>query len=282
MRVTLLGSGSRGNAIVVEGSGGRVLVDAGFPPRTLASRLQAAGIAPASIEALLLTHEHVDHARGAAAAVARWGWPVVATPGTLGAVWPAEPGAGPARASGVALRAGGPQALVGGFEVAAIAVPHDAAEPVALLLTDRASGCRVGIALDLGAVPEPLAAAFQRVDVLVVESNHDEALLAQGPYPWPLKQRIRGGHGHLSNHAAARLAVRCAHRGLRAVVLAHLSEVNNRPALALACTRDALRGAGWRRDAVHVGLPTEVGGPWPARGPASGSGALAAQLSLAL
>jgi phosphoribosyl 1,2-cyclic phosphodiesterase len=241
--VTMLGSGSRGNAILIDGSEGTVLVDAGFGVRTLAKRFESAQRVPDDVGALLLTHEHVDHACGAAAACDRWSWPVHATAATLAAL--------SVQASGspmltVPLADLGPTTICG-FTVEHAPVPHDAADCRALVLTDVRSGARAGIVLDTGHVPDGLSDFLERLDLLVLESNHDSALLTNGPYPWPLKQRISGGQGHLSNTDAAGLAAACAHRGLRGVVLAHLSETNNTPDLALSATRDALRKAGWKR-----------------------------------
>jgi len=264
LRITVLGSGSRGNAILIDGTDGAVLVDAGFGPRSLARRLSAAGRRPEEISALLLTHEHTDHASGAAAACARWGWPLYGSAGTLNALG-ADAGtdAGtdtgavadvPLRAPALAAHAfleTGPT-IVGGFLVETTGVPHDARDCRALVLTDIRSGARAGVAMDVGRVPEALPVAFERLDLIVVESNHDEQMLARGPYPWSLKQRISGGLGHLSNGAAAAFVSGCAHRGLRGVLLTHLSETNNLPALAIERTRDALRRAGWRRDALSA------------------------------
>jgi phosphoribosyl 1,2-cyclic phosphodiesterase len=250
VQVTVLGSGSRGNALVIESGGHRVLVDAGFSARALATRLAAARIAPESIDALLLTHEHDDHASGAVAASARWGWPVVATAGTLAAL-PALP-----RAATTVLGAAG--AAVGPLRLDGVPVPHDAREPVAVLCTDTGSGARCGIVTDAGRVPEGLADRLGRLDILVVEANHDAARLAAGPYPAMLKRRIAGGAGHLNNAQAARLAGACVRAGLGAVVLAHLSETNNTPQLAVQAVRTALRAAGWRPRGLHVAAQGEV------------------------
>lgn len=278
LRLTVLGSGSRGNAIVVEGSHGRLLVDAGFGVRALERRLGAAGVAPDSIDALVVTHEHTDHASGALDAVARWGWRLAATQGTLAAlgVGADQDGA----ASGIACLGHVP-CSIGGLRVEPIPVPHDAREPVALVITDEPTGARAGIALDLGHVPEALVAAFDRLDLLLVEANHDAVLLRDGPYPWMLKRRISGGLGHLSNDAAATLAARCAHRGLSAVVLAHLSETNNSPAHAVTTVGAALRQAGWRRDALRAAAQGTVSGPHAA-GAATGLAGPSVQLSLGL
>lgn len=250
LRVTVLGSGSRGNAILIDGTDGAVLVDAGFGPRSLARRLTAAGRRPDEIRALLLTHEHTDHASGAAAACARWGWPLYASAGTIDAMGVGSgPDAAPRNARAFTTEGA---TSISGFLVETTAVPHDARDCRALVFTDIRSGARAGVAMDVGRVPDALPVAFERMDLLVVESNHDEQMLARGPYPWSLKQRISGGLGHLSNGAAAAFVSACAHRGLRGVLLTHLSETNNLPALAIERTRAALRRTGWTRDALSA------------------------------
>lgn len=249
MRLVVLGSGSRGNAIVVEDAGVRLLVDAGFGVRTLAERLRSASIDPASIDALLLTHEHGDHACGAAAAVRRWGWPVLASAGTLAAL-PALAGAS------CTSMTPGTSCLMGTWSIEATRIPHDAAEPVAFVVA-LPTGGRVGIAHDLGHVPAALRAAFTGLDAVVLEANHDPALLRAGPYPPVVQARIAGATGHLSNGQAAEALGGMAHAGLRHVVLAHLSEQTNTPAHAREAVRAALgrtrcRGQVWAaaQDAV--------------------------------
>lgn len=257
MRISVLGSGSRGNAILVQAGDSCVLVDVGFGPRSLARRLAAVGCAPESIQAVVLTHEHVDHAGGALQACARWQWPLLATGGTLAAL----------AAPDVRMQeiTHGTPWSVGDLQGASLRVPHDAADCAALRLEHQPSGQRVGIALDLGHLPTGLSSFFERLDVLVVEANHDVAMLRSGPYPSALKQRIRGPLGHLDNAAAGALASECAHGGLRAVVLAHLSETNNAPALAVQCVVDALRRnrtvANFPRERVHAASQGEVLGP---------------------
>lgn len=235
----------------------RLAVDVGFGPRAMARRLREAGIAPESVAGAVLTHEHQDHAQGALDARLKWRWTLLGTAGTLDAL---RPGAATARLQAV------PTAAATAFEdvdITLLPVPHDAAAPAAVLIEDRRSGWRVGVAQDLGAVPDGLRAAFRDLDVLVVEANHDPELLRQGPYPPHLQRRITGGRGHLSNAAAATWLAEAADRRLRHVVLAHLSETNNTPALALAAAREALRRAGSRatlvaaaqREGVAVGAP---------------------------
>jgi phosphoribosyl 1,2-cyclic phosphodiesterase len=276
MRVTVLGSGSGGNAILVDGTEGSVLVDCGFGPRILARRLKLMDRRPEQIGALLLTHEHADHACGVMHASKRWQWPVHAARQTLDALTDSADGC-PSVASALSFDT---SSLVCGLDVTAIRVPHDARACAALVLTDRASGARVGIALDLGHVPDKLPAALAHCDLLVVESNHDERMLAQGPYPWPLKQRVGGLLGHLSNGAAAALLAGVAHQGLRGVVLAHLSQTNNTPAVALARSRDALRRAGWRRDGLWAASQSVPCGPIGVDG--ASHRAMAAQLTLGI
>jgi len=132
------------------------------------------------------------------------------------------------------------------FQLKFVKAPHDAREPVALIATTKSTGERVGIAYDLGHLTERFIHYFADVDVLILESNHDGAMLRTGPYPWSLKQRVAGPNGHLSNAEAALMARSCVHRGLRHLVLCHLSQVNNRPEIALKAMRSALRGSGFR------------------------------------
>ena len=233
MRTWLLGSGSRGNATVIESGDTRVLVDAGFPRRDLAKRLTSAGIAPESISDLVLTHEHHDHARGAASSARRWGWRVYATSGTLAQC--------PEFTQTQEIRSTDVMSL-GALDLKAFPVPHDALSPIALVATERSTGARIGLAYDFGHVTDSVRSALERVDVLIVESNHDEMMLRACPYPPSVRWRIAGPKGHLSNRAAAELVRSISWRGLRQVVLAHLSETCNEPEFAVAAMRKVWRG----------------------------------------
>lgn len=272
LRVTVLGSGSRGNAVLVEGQDTTILVDAGFNPRALTRRLLLAGKQPAQIQALVLTHEHTDHACGAAAGCARWSWPLHATAGTLNAL----PDSASYPNNQLHVATPHQEFRIGELSIVATPVPHDANEAVALVIMDSATGCRVGIATDLGHVPDTLCKQFERLDVLVIESNHDEKMLADGPYPWILKRRIGSQLGHLSNRQAAAFIAQCSHRSLRSVILAHLSETNNTPDIAVLAAMTALRKAGWRRDDVWAAHQTEIRGPYATN--ANGVSAGAVQL----
>lgn len=252
MRGWTLGSGSRGNAIVLETGGRFLLIDCGFGPRALATRLKLVGIAPEAIEALVITHEHTDHGSGAARAQHKWRWPVYASAGTLRALPEVAPRARhPMRA--------GDRIEVGAFSLEAAAIPHDAAEPFAFVVTATASGARVGVAHDLGAVPDAVRTMFADCDALMIESNHDRQMLTDGPYPPALKARIRGGRGHLDNAECGALAASLVHAGLRCVSLLHLSETNNTPAVAESAARTTLRRAGFR--GTVAAAPGRVPGP---------------------
>lgn len=239
VRAWTLGSGSSGNALLLESGAHRILIDCGFGPRAIVTRLKSIGIAPESISALLLTHEHVDHAQGAERAQQKFRWPVYASAGTLSRLHALE-----ARWR-MPVMPGRPTVL-DGFSIDAIAVPHDAAGPLAFAITATASGARVGVAHDLGAVPETLIEAFQRCDALCVEANHDVDMLRNGPYPRALQERIRSGHGHISNSACGALVATLMSPTLRAVTLLHLSEVNNTPSHAERAVADSLRRTGYR------------------------------------
>ncbi len=237
MRAWTLGSGSRGNAIVLECGNTRILIDAGYPARTLARRLAAADIAPESISAIVVTHEHIDHSRGVAPAHARWAWQVFGTAGTLSGIDALPTG------SSNAIEPGTPFAI-GDLDITLVRVPHDATAPTAVLLTGRQSGFRAAVAHDLGMVPDGLRGALRDIDLLLIESNHDDHMLRTGPYPAFLQQRIASRTGHLSNHQTAEVVGGLNGATLRAVVLLHLSEKNNTPAIATASAKQALRRAG--------------------------------------
>jgi phosphoribosyl 1,2-cyclic phosphodiesterase len=178
MKVHVLGSGSGGNAVVLETGYQTVLVDAGFSPRRLKERMRQVGLAPEQITALVLTHEHGDHISGARFAAARWNWPVYGTPGTLeGGRWRR------AKVFSVEPRR---ELVLDDLAFRFVRTPHDAREPVALVATTRSSGARIGIAYDLGHVTQRFASHFADVDVLLLEANHDEEMLRTGPYPWPV------------------------------------------------------------------------------------------------
>ena len=271
MKLWVLGSGSRGNAVLLDCGESRVLVDAGFPVATLARRLAAIGVPGESIEATVITHEHTDHVQGACAAVRRWGWALYATAGTVEAYPELRD------AVGRTFEAGGTIAL-STMRVETVLTLHDAAEPVAVIAMAERTGIRAAVAYDFGYATEPVRKALGRVDLLVLEANHDEAMLAAGPYPPSVQRRIAGRTGHLSNRAAAELARVCAHAGLSRVVLAHLSDRCNDPAVARATVRNALGSTRFRGD-VSVAEQHGVLGPFH---PVPGRSHAGIQLALGL
>ncbi|HEX2463457.1 MAG TPA: MBL fold metallo-hydrolase [Thermoanaerobaculia bacterium] len=234
MRVAVLGSGSAGNCLVVESAGRRILIDAGFSCREVEARCRRVGVAPETVEAVIVTHEHNDHSLGADRLARRLGLAVYATEGTLKALhWSRD-----ARPRLHSIAPGWPYEIAG-FEVEAFPVPHDAADPVGVVVTDRA-GARVGFVSDLGCWSRLAGARLRDVDLLVLEANHDLDMLRRGPYPWVLKQRVASRHGHLSNQQAAEALPELVSDRLRSVVLYHLSRSNNEPALAVEAVSCAL------------------------------------------
>lgn len=234
LAVCLLASGSKGNAVCVTNGKRALLIDCGISCRQVLVRMAAAGLDPESIEAVVLTHEHIDHTKGIPVLARRLGGlPVLATAGTLAAC-DLENAARPEP-----IEAGG-SFTAAGITIRAFSVPHNAADPVGLVL--ESGGARLGLATDLGKVTALVANRLAGCNGLILEHNHDPGLLADGPYPPWLKQRVGSAQGHLSNQQGSELLRRLHHKGLKHVVLAHLSETNNRPELAAACAGGCLAG----------------------------------------
>jgi phosphoribosyl 1,2-cyclic phosphodiesterase len=235
MRLVVLGSGSQGNAVVIEAGGRRLLVDAGFSGREIKRRLAKVGLTPEDLHGVVLTHEHLDHVRGVERFCRKRRVPIYATAGTVGGMTLRPEVAALVRPcrSGVPFEAAG-------FAVELFTVPHDAREPVGVVVEDPVGGGRVGLVADLGCRSRLAWARLAGVHALLLEANHDLEMLRNGPYPWPLKQRVAGRHGHLSNADAADGLPELAHEGLQHVVLYHLSQVNNLPALAAAVVGEEL------------------------------------------
>jgi phosphoribosyl 1,2-cyclic phosphodiesterase len=242
MRVSVLASGSGGNACVVESGGTRVLVDAGLSAREIERRMTARGMDPETIQGIFVTHEHNDHSSGALVFAARWECPIFTTAGTANAI-----GLEGDLFSPFVRIEGGREGRIGDLGFRAFATPHDANESVAYAF--EGDGARVVIASDLGRAEEDFVAFLRGATALLLEFNHDEDMLRDGPYTWPLKQRISGGWGHLSNRQSADAVRRAAGASLKRVVATHLSRTNNLPPLALAALAEALERAGCPADA---------------------------------
>ena len=219
VRLCVLASGSGGNSLWVDAAGTRILIDAGLPLRETARRCKGAGLDVRDLTDVFLTHEHADHSHAAGILARRLGVRVHATRGTMRSL--RDP---PPEELRFAVRAGVAVRLPG-LTVTPVALPHDEWEPVAYVVDDGAT--RAAIVTDLGSVTARIVRALRDLDALVLEMNHDVQMLLEGPYPWSLKQRIRGDRGHLSNEQGAHLLENILHGGLRHLVLAHLSEHNN-------------------------------------------------------
>ena len=241
MKVCILGSGSRGNAIWVRSGKTAILVDAGLSFRQFKQRLAAVDEDPGRLKAVLITHEHSDHIRGLPLLLRKIGVPVFATPGTAAAIadW--------LELNGFELLASGEKFELGPFQVLAFPVSHDAAEPVGLVVEDQHS--RLGLATDLGLVTRLVEERLKDCQGLILEMNHDTRMLKDGPYPWEVKQRIQSRFGHLANEKGGELLSRVHHPDLEHVWLAHRSEINNTPALQRAAAEDAV---GRRETQIHL------------------------------
>ncbi len=224
MRFASLGSGSCGNAMVVEAGRTRILLDCGFGPRNLATRLARVGLQAGDLDAILVTHEHADHVGGVAACARRYAIDVFLTHGTLTAAPLAD-------VSVTVIDSHAPFAL-GDIEVHPFPVPHDAREPAQFVFSDG-NRC-LGVLTDAGCVTPHMVEMLSGCEALVLECNHDAAMLAGGRYPPHLKRRISGRFGHLDNAAAADLLAQVDRSRLSQLVAAHLSRENNTPALAIA------------------------------------------------
>ncbi|MGH7461399.1 MAG: MBL fold metallo-hydrolase [Longimicrobiales bacterium] len=241
MKVIVLGSGSEGNSTIVTADGVSVMIDAGFSGRDLERRMAEAEIAPDTLAGIVITHDHGDHTRGMGILSRRFDVPIYLTERTRNACRELLTGQEQVRP----YRSSQPF-RVGPFEVEPFLTVHDAADPVAIAVRHVDSGSRMGVATDLGRPTAAVRARLSGCHVLVLEANHDEAMLWSGPYPWSVKQRIAGSHGHLSNRASAELLRELNHPGLCAVMLAHISVHANDRGLAKAVTEEALQRVRFR------------------------------------
>jgi phosphoribosyl 1,2-cyclic phosphodiesterase len=249
MRVCVLGSGSSGNATFVEHAGTRLLIDAGLRAKEIVERLAAISVDPSSIHAVLVSHEHGDHIRGVGPLCRKFRIPLFISPRALGhAPFALQQLAHRPLAADTPLQ-------LGQLVITPFSVPHDSIDPLAFSL--RGGRSRVCVVTDIGILTEGVRRRLASADLLVVESNHDLEMLKNGPYPWPLKQRVMSNYGHLSNEAlACFLGEHFAGSG-RAVMLVHLSRQNNHPQIAFLSASRALQKKS-RQTSLHVSLQDRI------------------------
>ena len=250
VRICVLGSGSKGNSTLVATERTRLLVDAGFSKKDTFRRLAAAGERTDNFDALIISHEHVDHVNGLKSLALGLKVPIYITGPTREVIqW--DP-----RLKAVEIISPGEKFTIGDIEIAPFSIPHDAVDPIAFTLA--AEGVKVGVITDLGYVPELVKQHARGCHCLVFESNHDLDMLKTGPYPWFVKQRVMSRHGHLSNHATAGFLTEDYDGAAEVLVLAHLSDKNNHPGLALHSATEALGQRGkCRPSELHLASQTE-------------------------
>jgi phosphoribosyl 1,2-cyclic phosphodiesterase len=246
LQVCVLASGSSGNCVYVGNEQTRILIDAGVSCRVICERLVEIGIDPTSIQALCVTHEHTDHHAGLSVLHRKLGLSLFGNAGTVEALGRVV------KHHGLPwnIFTTGQSFRIGGLQIEPFRIPHDSNEPVAYVIGDGVS--RVGVCTDLGIATDLVRSRLRDCDVVVLEANHDEELLMASSRPWPLKQRILGHKGHLSNHKAAELLCEVASDRLQAVFLAHLSRDCNHPRLAEGTVRKYLDRAGFAGVALYI------------------------------
>lgn len=220
MRFASLGSGSQGNASLIQSANALLLLDCGFSLKSLTEKLHRLSLSPADLTAVLVTHEHADHIRGVGPLARKYNLPVYMTKGTASA-----------RCLGkipsVHIIRAAIELTINDISLEVHAVPHDAREPVQFIFSCGAK--RLGVLTDVGNIPDSLVKAYSELDALVVEANHDPEMLARGPYTQSLKQRVGGYWGHLSNQQCAELVAAQSFERLQHLIIAHISQKNNCP-----------------------------------------------------
>ncbi|MHB1315118.1 MAG: MBL fold metallo-hydrolase [Christensenellales bacterium] len=241
MELCPLFSGSSGNASLLRANNTTILIDAGMAAAAIAAELGKLHVHPSQIDAIVITHEHTDHIRGAGALSRKYDLPVYANAGTWQAM---EPMVGKVRSRNIRVFQSNSDFYIRDLGLFPFSISHDAAEPVGYCVEYR--GKKISFLTDLGRFTNKLLEILSGSGIVLVESNHDVEMLKTGPYPAYLKKRISSDKGHLSNEAAANAIVMLAATGVRGVLLGHLSQQNNREVLALETARNALIANGER------------------------------------
>jgi phosphoribosyl 1,2-cyclic phosphodiesterase len=221
LAVCVLASGSKGNAIYISDGFTAILVDAGFSAIEIKRRLKSRGLNPKEINAILVTHEHSDHIQAVGVLSRQLLLPVYVNHRIKNTTFLAN------TVHEIRTFKSGSAFQINNLMVHPFAVSHDATEPVGFTIGQN--GKRLGLATDLGTVTPQVMENLKDCHLLIIEANHDPGMLLNGPYPWPLKQRIQSSSGHLSNQQSKNLLRQLQHRHLQHVILAHLSEINNTP-----------------------------------------------------
>ncbi len=234
MELCSIASGSSGNCICVGTDASHLLVDAGISGKRIETGLNSVGLKTSEMKAILVTHEHIDHIAGLGVLARRYGLPVYGTQGTLDAICGVR-SVGKIDPSLLHPVVPGQEFAVGDMMVHPVSISHDAADPVAYIM--KTDSKKIGVITDLGTYDDSLVQTLQDMDILLLEANHDVRMLQTGSYPYPLKQRILGDRGHLSNVLSGQLLGRLLHDRFRAVVLGHLSKENNFAELAYETVR---------------------------------------------
>ncbi len=252
MRLCVLGSGSSGNSVLVASAATHLLIDAGLSGRETLRRLASVGVDVTRINGVCLTHEHDDHRSALPVLHRRHGIALYANAGTIEAIGP--------RITGTPLTwnvfATGTPFTVGDFTIEPFAVPHDSYDPVGFVVSSGA--VRVGIVTDMGMTTSLIRERLRGCSAIVLEANHDEAMLKDSTRPWTLKQRIAGRQGHLSNRSAGELLCEIGDATLKTVYLAHLSKDCNSPGVALRTVSGLLKHRGLVHVDVRMTYPDRV------------------------
>lgn len=257
IEVSVLASGSSGNAIFISGGKTKILINAGLSGKEIEKRLAKIGVYGDELDAIVVTHEHLDHIKGVGVLSRRYDLPVYANEPT----WKgAEKQLGQIADKNCRFFKG--DFMIGDLGISPFPVPHDANAPVGFIIS--CGNRRIGQATDMGYVTEEVEDCLKGLDFLVIESNHDLEMLMNGSYPWPLKKRIHGENGHLSNDDTADLLPRIIGDNFPRILLAHLSKDNNIPALAYITVKNSLEDHGFTigkdllLDIAYRDRPTEL------------------------
>jgi phosphoribosyl 1,2-cyclic phosphodiesterase len=252
-QLSVLASSSSGNSTLVSTERTCILVDAGLSRKETFERLNAIGVAPEALSAILITHEHSDHIAGLQAIAKKLDIPVYVSRLTAPAIpWPED------FAPKIECFAAGSSFPIGDIDVTSFTIPHDAVDPVGFSF--RSQGVKISIATDLGYLPDSVRIHLRASDLVLLESNHDLDMLKVGPYPWAIKQRIMGRMGHLSNEVACSFIQDGLDTRTSTLILGHLSAQNNHPAIVEQCARQALEGRSLftRLVVAEPSVPTET------------------------